>query len=43
MDICDAIRMHADLDGEIYPAYLQATRDRYHYQFALAQHAQIKH
>lgn len=43
MDICDAIRIHADLDGEIfYPAYLRATRDRYHYQFALTQHAQIK-
>ncbi len=43
MEICDAIRIHADLDGEIfYPAYLQATRDRYHYQFALAQHAEIK-
>jgi hypothetical protein len=36
--------VHADLDGAIfYPAYLQATRDRYHYQFALAQHAEIKH
>ncbi len=43
MQICDAIRIHADLDEQIfYPAYLQATRDRYHYQFALAQHAQIK-
>jgi hypothetical protein len=43
MEICDVIRIHADLDGEIfYPAYLQATRDRHHYQFALAQHAQIK-
>ena len=44
MDICDAMRMHADLDGEIfYPAYLQATRDRYHHEFALAQQAKIKH
>jgi hypothetical protein len=43
MEICDAIRIHADLDGEIfYPAYLRATRDRYHYQFALAQHVEIK-
>jgi hypothetical protein len=43
MEICDAIRTHADLGEQIfYPAYLQATRDRYHYQFALAQHAQIK-
>jgi hypothetical protein len=43
MEICDAIRIHADLDEQIfYPAYLQATRDRFHYQFALAQHAEIK-
>jgi hypothetical protein len=44
MEICHAIRMHADLDGEIfYPAYLRATRERYHFQFALAQQAEIKH
>lgn len=43
MEICDAIRIHADLDEQIfYPEYLQATRDRCHYQFALALHAQIK-
>jgi hypothetical protein len=43
MEICDAISNHADLDEQVfYPAYLQATRDRYHHQFALSQHAQIK-
>ena len=42
-EICDAIRMHAEIDEEIfYPAFLQATHEEYKHQEAMQDHQAMR-
>ena len=43
LDICDAIRVHAEIDEEIfYPAFLQATREEYKHREAMEAHEAMR-
>jgi hypothetical protein len=43
LDICNAIRVHADIDEEIfYPAFLEATREQYKHQEAMREHEAMR-
>jgi hypothetical protein len=42
-EICDAIRMHAEIDENIfYPAFLEATHERYKHQEAMQDHQAMR-
>jgi hypothetical protein len=42
-EICDAIRMHAELDENIfYPAFLEATHEDYKHQEAMQEHQAMR-
>jgi hypothetical protein len=43
LDICNAIRVHADIDEEIfYPAFLEATHEQYKHQEAMREHEAMR-
>jgi hypothetical protein len=43
LDICSAIRMHAEIDEEIfYPAFLEATHQQYKHQEAMQEHQAMR-
>ena len=42
-EICDAIRMHAEIDEDIfYPAFLEATHEEYKHQEAMQDHQAMR-
>lgn len=42
-EICDAIRMHAEIDEQIfYPAFLEATHEEYKHQEAMQEHQAMR-
>lgn len=43
LDICNAIRMHAEIDEEIfYPAFLEATHEEYKHHQAMEEHQAMR-
>jgi hemerythrin superfamily protein len=43
LDICNAIRMHAEIDEEIfYPAFLEATHEDYKHHLAMEEHQAMR-
>jgi hemerythrin superfamily protein len=43
LDICDAIRLHAEIDEQIfYPAFLAATHEEYKHQEAMQEHQAMR-
>jgi hypothetical protein len=43
LDICNAIRVHAEIDEQIfYPAFLEATREQYKHQEAMREHEAMR-